>query len=109
MDQASRTRSLVVEDEFVLRSELERLLEREGFEVATATDVPAARALDPKSFDLILTDLRLPGGVHGDVLIDEAKGVPVIMLTSFGTVSSAVDAMQRGALDYLSTPIDPAD
>ncbi|MEM1349497.1 MAG: sigma-54 dependent transcriptional regulator [Myxococcota bacterium] len=109
MDQASRTRILVVEDEFVLRSELERLLMREGFEIATATDVPAARALDPLSFDLILTDLRLPGGIHGDVLIDEARGVPVIMLTSFGTVSSAVDAMKRGALDYLSKPIDPSD
>jgi len=109
MDAANKSRILGVEDEFVLRSGPGRLLEREGFEVATATDVPAARALDPKSFDLILTDLRLPGGVHGDVLIDEAKGVPVIMLTSFGTVSSAVDAMKRGALDYLSKPIDPAD
>lgn len=100
------SRILVIEDEVIIRSELKRVLTREGYDVVDVGDVPSAREAMPESFDLILSDLRLPGP-RGDVLLNEVKDVPIILMTAFGTVSSAVDAMKRGALDYLSKPIDP--
>lgn len=99
-------RVLVVEDEPVIRSELARVLAEHDFEVATAQTVSEAEAHQPEAFDLILTDLRLPGPT-GDTLIDRAPDVPVIVMTAYGTVTSAVNAMKRGAIDYLSKPFDP--
>ena len=58
------------------------------------------------SFDLVLTDLHLPGP-SGLSLLDDVEGTPVIVMTAFGSVRSAVDAMKRGAADYLSKPFDP--
>ena len=102
------TRILLVEDEPVIRAELARMLRRAGHEVQEAEDVPAALQRVPRSFDLVLTDVRLPGE-SGDMLLDHAGDIPVILMTAFGSVSSAVDAMKRGAVDYLTKPIDPAE
>lgn len=99
-------RILLVEDEPILRAELARLLTRHGYEVHTAGDVAAALTLAPDTFDLILTDLRLPGA-SAHTLIDEVEDTPIIVMTAFGTVNSAVEAMKRGAADYLSKPLDP--
>ncbi|MCB9543545.1 MAG: sigma-54 dependent transcriptional regulator [bacterium] len=100
------SRILVVEDEPVIRAEIARTLKRAGHHVDAAPDVPAAEALDLQAYDLILTDLRLPGP-PGDVLIDHAPGVPVVVMTAYGSVRQAVDAMKRGAADYLQKPFDP--
>mgnify|MGYP002777790427 CR=1 FL=1 len=100
------SRVLIVEDELVIRGELKRVLARHGLEVSAVGDVAEALALGPTSFDLILTDLRLPGA-SGDTLIEHALGVPVIVMTAYATVHSAVDAMKRGAVDYLTKPFDP--
>ncbi|MEL6180749.1 MAG: response regulator, partial [Myxococcota bacterium] len=101
---------LVVEDERVIRSELRRVLKRAGYEVAEVGSVSEARQQPLTTFDLILTDLRLPGGAHGDALLDDVEGqVPVVLMTAFGSIRSAVDAMKRGAADYLSKPIDTED
>ncbi len=97
---------LVVEDEAVIRGELARVLRREGHEVTAVVDVPSAREAGPTSFDLVLTDLHLPGP-SGDVLLEDSGGAPVIVMTAFGSVRTAVDAMKRGAADYLSKPFDP--
>ena len=100
------SRILVVEDEPVIRAELKRALAREGHEVVDASDVNEAEQAGLTDFDLILSDLRLPG-VDGDALIERARGVPVILMTAHASVPSAVDAMKRGAIDYLTKPFDP--
>lgn len=100
------SRILIVEDERTIRDELRRVLVRQGYEVVTAADIGAAMEADPSSMDLVLTDLRLPDGT-GDVLIERAAPVPVLVMTAFGSISSAVEAMKRGAVDYLSKPFDP--
>ncbi|MEM1417128.1 MAG: sigma-54 dependent transcriptional regulator, partial [Myxococcota bacterium] len=97
---------LVVEDEAVIRGELARVLRREGYEVTAVEDVPAARDARPAAFDLVLTDLHLPGA-SGDALLDETPGTPVVVMTAFGSVRTAVEAMKRGAADYISKPFDP--
>jgi DNA-binding NtrC family response regulator len=99
------SRILLVEDEVVIRSELRRLLVRHGHEVAEAGTVAAAREQDPASFDLVIADLRLPGE-PGTAIIQACPGVPVLIMTSYATVKSAVEAMQQGAADYISKPFD---
>lgn len=103
-------RILVVEDEERLRRVIELQLETEGHEVAAAGSVEAA--LDRiGGVDLILTDLKLPGkdGFH---LLDQVasfgaehgEAPPVIVMTAFGNVETAVEAMKRGAVDFLQKP-----
>jgi two-component system, NtrC family, response regulator AtoC len=101
------SRILVVEDEQLIRGELRRLLTRAGHDVAEAGSVPQAIAehspLD--AFDLVLTDLRLPGP-SGIDLISASAPAPAVVMTSYATVKSAVEAMQLGAADYLAKPFD---
>jgi DNA-binding NtrC family response regulator len=99
-------RVLIVEDEAVVRSELKRLLQRHGHHVTEASSIREAMEASPTAFDLVLSDLRLPGA-QGTELIAAAEGVPVIIMTSYATVRSAVEAMKLGAIDYLSKPFDP--
>jgi two-component system response regulator AtoC len=100
------SRLLVVEDEPVIRGELVRLLARAGHDVGDADSVPSAlRDHELASYDLILTDLRLPGAA-GTELIGKAPGVPVVVMTSYATVKSAVEAMKAGAADYVAKPFD---
>lgn len=100
------SRILVVEDEVVIRTELRRLLEKEGHAVDEASAVREAQPRLNDRYDLVLADLRLPGGPGTD-LIEMAAPSPVIIMTSFATVRSAVEAMKQGAADYLSKPFDP--
>lgn len=95
---------LIVEDEGIIRSALRRLLERNGFQVSEAGTVPEARSqLDSHVFDLIISDLRLPGEA-GTELINEQT--PVLIMTSYASLRSAVDAMKQGAVDYIAKPFD---
>ncbi|HTE53903.1 MAG TPA: sigma-54 dependent transcriptional regulator [Kofleriaceae bacterium] len=98
-------RILIVEDEPVLRSELGRLFSRKGHEVSEAESVADAELHGLLACDLILADLRLPGA-PGTELIARAPGVPVLIMTSYATVKSAVEAMRMGAVDYIAKPID---
>ncbi len=100
------SRILIVEDELIIRHELRRLLVRHGHEVSEAGTVEEAREADPKNFDLVISDLRLPGA-QGTDLIDAQCTTPVVIMTSFATVKSAVEAMKQGAVDYISKPFDP--
>ncbi len=97
---------LLVEDERVIRAEIKRILTRDGHEVTDVASVPEAESERPESFDLVITDVRLTGET-GDVLIERVGQVPVIVMTAYGSVSAAVDAMKRGAADYLSKPFEP--
>lgn len=97
---------LIVEDEKIIRSALRRLLERNQFRVSEAGSVQEAQDLyDVPSFDLVISDLRLPGA-PGTEMIDLAKGKPVLIMTSYASLRSAVDSMKQGAVDYIAKPFD---
>ncbi len=99
-------RILVIEDEAVIRTALRRLLARHRFEVAEAASVAEAQSNhDLASFDLLIADLRLPGAPGTDV-IALCAGAPVLIMTSYGSVKSAVDSMKLGAADYITKPFD---
>jgi len=101
---------LVVDDESAQRSVLAGFLRKRGMEALQAGGVDEAiRLVNERTVDLVLTDLNMPGK-DGLALLDGVRAinpeVPVIVMTAFGTVSTAVDAMKRGAADYLTKPID---
>jgi len=97
---------LIIEDEVVIRSAVRRLLERNHYQVAEAGSVEqASTENDLPGFDLILCDLRLPGA-QGTDIIALAKGVPVLIMTSYASVRSAVNSMKQGAVDYIAKPFD---
>ena len=107
---SQKRRALVVDDEPALRMMVGAVLRDEGWDVAEAPS--AEDALDLLSGarpDVILLDMRMPGmdGLEAlGAIRAKSPGVPVVMLTAFGTVGSAVDAMKRGAFDYLTKPAD---
>jgi two-component system response regulator HydG len=97
---------LIVEDEDVIRSALKRLLEHHGYAVAEAISVQDAlehHALE--EFQLIISDLRLPGAPGTD-LIQQTEEVPVLIMTSYASVRSAVDSLKAGAVDYIAKPFN---
>lgn len=96
---------LIVEDEKVIRKALERLLSRNGYKITTAGSVDEAESNDLSLFDLIISDLRLPGR-HGTDLIKLAGSTPVLIMTSYSSLKSAVAAMRQGAVDYIAKPFD---
>ncbi|MFI8742576.1 sigma-54-dependent transcriptional regulator [Stutzerimonas zhaodongensis] len=97
---------LIVEDETIIRSALRRLLERNQYEVSEAGSVQEAQErFSIPSFDLIVSDLRLPG-TPGTELIKLAEGTPVLIMTSYASLRSAVDSMKMGAVDYIAKPFD---
>jgi DNA-binding NtrC family response regulator len=103
-------RVLVVDDEESQRTVLAGFLRKRGYDVviaASADDALAAAAAH--HVDVVVTDVRMPG-LSGVDLLDELRRrnpeVPVVLITAFGTVATAVDAMKRGAADYLTKPID---
>ncbi|GAB2710383.1 sigma-54-dependent transcriptional regulator [Halomonas garicola] len=99
---------LIVEDEAIIRSALKRLLERHGYAVSEAESAEEAEPLDPQRFDLVITDLRLPGE-EGTVLIERAAPVPVLIMTSYASMRSAIDSLKQGAVDYIAKPFDHAE
>ncbi|MGD8592812.1 MAG: sigma-54 dependent transcriptional regulator [Gammaproteobacteria bacterium] len=97
---------LVIEDEDVIRNAVKRLLERHGYDVATAESVEKAEFnFNLSDFNLILSDIRLPGAAGTEVMA-RAPGVPVLIMTAYASVRSAVEAMQLGAVDYIAKPFD---
>ena len=110
MNQAALV--LIVDDEPNVRKVLAALLEQSGYATAQAGSGEEALALvraeDP---DLVLTDLKMPGMDGLDLLNRlrrEFGEIPVVMLTAHGTVATAVDAMKRGAFDFLTKPFERA-
>jgi DNA-binding NtrC family response regulator len=103
---------LLVEDRGSLRAMLAETLEREGYsvEAVAAGDEAVRRLNEGRRYALVLTDLKLPGQDGLAVLkaaIAADPGLPVVVLTGFGTVETAVTAMKAGAADFLSKPVDP--
>ncbi|HEX2254014.1 MAG TPA: sigma-54 dependent transcriptional regulator [Thermoanaerobaculia bacterium] len=106
-------RILIVEDRESLRRMLERALAGEGYAVETAADGEVGRArAGAGGFDLVLTDLKLPGASGLEVLAASRAAqpaTPVIVLTGYGTVAAAVEAMKLGAFDFLEKPVELDD
>ncbi len=101
---------LVVEDEPILREDLRAFLRERGHRVRAAEDGRRALAqLDEEEADLVLTDLRM-AGMDGLELLDRVQsdhpGTLVIMLTAYASVENAVEALRRGAVDYLLKPVE---
>ena len=96
---------LVVEDEPIIQESLMRLLKRQGHDVTGVASVAEAEENSINTYDLIISDLRLPGE-PGTELIARAAPTPVLIMTSYSTVQSAVEAMKQGAVDYISKPFN---
>jgi DNA-binding NtrC family response regulator len=99
---------LVIDDDREMCGLLSDVLGNEGFSVSTATDgLGAVKKLKDEEFDVIVTDLEMKG-LKGLDLLDEAQKIspmtPVIIITAFGTIESAIKAMKMGAYDYLTKP-----
>jgi nitrogen regulation protein NR(I) len=101
---------LVIEDDDTVRDVLRTFLSTKGFEVTIAESGEAGLdVLRTDKFDLILTDLVMPGLTGMDVLKEVAAqkiSIPIIVMTAFGTVQTAVEAMRYGAFDYITKPFN---
>ena len=101
---------LLVEDKNELRAMLRKALERTGHSVEEAADGSAAiQKLRAKRYQMVLTDLKMPGASGLDVLRESKQAdstIPVILLTAFGSVDEAVSAMKEGAFDFIQKPVD---
>jgi two-component system response regulator PilR (NtrC family) len=106
--QKTRAKILVVEDERSMREILTMLLESEGFSVVAASDGQEGISwLERDIFDLVITDIKMPGIDGFGVLAKTQELSPetsVIMMTAFGTMESALEAMKLGAYDYIHKP-----
>ena len=108
-----QTRILVVDDELVIRESLTGWLQRDGYHVQSVpSGEKAIDLLKTKSFDLLLLDIQMDGISGMDVLKHVKEHYPdidVIMITAFGSIPSAVQAMKYHAFDYLLKPFDPEE
>ena len=106
----SKVKILVVDDEQGLCAGVQEALRREGYVVDATTDAPAALKLaQERLYNLVVSDIKMPG-LSGLELLARVRGhsrdTLFILMTAYGTVESAVEAMKQGAYDYLPKPID---
>lgn len=106
--EASKSKLLIVEDEENMREVLKILLESEGFEATCAMDATEGiEWLNKEIFDIIITDIKMPGG-NGFQILKKAQEISpetlVVMITAFGTTEAAIEAMKLGAYDYIHKP-----
>ncbi len=101
---------LIVDDELNMRLVLEAMLKKEGYEVATAADgADALKIIGEEDICVVVTDLKMPRldgmGLLGRIM-ENYPVIPVIIITAHGTVSNAVDALKKGAFDYITKPFE---
>lgn len=102
------SRILVIDDEEIIHDSLKRILGRQGHQVDGAFGAPEAlELLSSQTYDLVITDLMMPE-INGIELMErmraEGRDVPVLMITGYPTIRTAVQALRLGAVDYLSKP-----
>lgn len=102
---------LVVDDDPVVRHLLEQRLKKERYQVDIAEDGYAAeKMMRQRFYDVILTDLMMPGDLGGIEVLELAKEInsqtEVLLITAHSSINSAVEAMKKGAADYLEKPIN---
>jgi two-component system response regulator AtoC len=106
-------RILIADDDDALRESLELVLSAEGYEVLAAPDGASALALvESQAVDVALCDVRMPGMDGLELLpqlVRKLPGVPVILMSAYGSADLAVEAMRRGAYDYVAKPFQPAE
>ncbi len=104
----NKRRILVVDDEAIARENLEHILRKEGYDVATAdSGMSALKKLANTEFDLVMTDLKMKQVDGMEVLARTKEQFPdteVVMLTAYATVATAIEAMQKGAYHYIPKP-----
>lgn len=104
---------LIVDDEDIMRESLTAWLQEEGFQVeAMATGAEAVEALRQKVYDAVLLDLRLPDMDGIEILKLSKKyqpNTPVLIITAYGSVDTAIKAMKQGATDYITKPFNPEE
>jgi DNA-binding NtrC family response regulator len=102
---------LVIDDEETMRDSCRQTLSRDGNRVEVAEDgLTGLAILEKESFDLVILDLKMPGLSGMEVLKKIKEGdseVMVIVITGYATVEAAVEAMKRGAYDFISKPFTP--
>ena len=102
---------LIVEDDITFSLMLTTWLGKKGFEVKALSSVSdAKRQIESVSYDLILSDLRLPDGDGIDLLKwvkEKYASLPLIMMTSYAEIQTAVQAIKLGASDYIAKPLNP--
>lgn len=108
-----KPRILVVDDEKIVCDMSRKCLSEDGYDVTTYTDSTEAwRALEQESFDVVITDLKMKG-IDGMKLLEFARrqnpDSRVIMLTAFGSLETAAEAMRKEAFDYLTKPVRISD
>ncbi len=106
-----KRRILIIEDEANMRHMLEVLLEKSGFEVTSAPDGQAGLdVVGDQDFHFILCDIKMPrmdGMAFLKSASDSVRDTPVIMMSAYGTIDTAIEAMKLGAYDYISKPFKP--
>lgn len=106
-------RILIVDDDDALRESLEMILASEGYLVSTAEHGEAALArVDELPIDVVLCDVRMPGLDGFELLPQIARklpGVPIVMMSAYGTADLAIEAMKLGAYDYVAKPFQPSE
>lgn len=104
---------LVVDDEINVRTVFSDILKKEGYYVRGAKDgCEAMKAVDEESFDLVLVDLGMPRMNGIETLENIKKRKPqlqVIIYTEYGSITTAVEAIRKGAIDYLNEPFSPRE
>ncbi|MBC7791178.1 MAG: sigma-54-dependent Fis family transcriptional regulator [Anaerolineae bacterium] len=112
MRQTEIPRILVVDDDRAFRLSTAALLRQDGYEaIPVASGQEAVEALSKGSFDLMLLDLRMPGATDGLTVIEALRrwgeGIPILMISGYGTIDAAVRALHLGADDFLTKPVEP--
>ena len=102
---------LIVDDDTAMRQMLESLFREQGYEVSEASTANAALQLcRDTEYDVVLSDIKMPGK-SGIELVGELRQVrpdtPVVLMTAFGSIDSAIESMRAGALDYITKPFEP--
>ena len=113
MVKRGQNRILVAEDESDMRDGLKKILSQRGYSVDTAEDgLKAVEKIKQTSFQVVIADLKMPG-MDGISVLRRAKdidrSITVIIITGYGTVTSAVESMRSGAFDYITKPFKPDD
>ena len=108
---SSRGRILIVDDEDVVRESLAQWFAGDGYEVTPiASGKEALATVTTRDFDLALLDIKMPGMDGMELqgrLIEADPELTVIIMTGYASVETAVQALKRGAWDYITKPVDP--
>jgi two-component system, NtrC family, response regulator HydG len=101
---------LIAEDEDITLKHLVSTLQKEGYEVASATNgIDAQQMIEAGYFDVLITDIKMPGMTGLELLATVKSRFPdieVVVITGFGTIGSAIEAIKNGAIDYITKPFD---